>query len=119
MHQQRNAVSNTIDILKNEYRTLALAHGRATNTGDYKEANSSHDKLVMLLSKIRACGRDGEAVLLALTEESDDAVVCWSATHVLPFDEKRALAVLNELAKKPGPVGFNAKMVVQQWKKGR
>jgi hypothetical protein len=111
-------MSNVIDTIKNQYRALALAHGRATKAGDYKEANRNHDKLLALVPKIRACGQDGEAVLLALTEDSDEAVVCWSATHVLPFDEKRALAVLSELAKKPGPMGFNAKMVVQQWKKG-
>lgn len=112
-------MSNTIDTLKAEYRDLAFAHGQATKTGDYKAANRNHDKLIALVPQIRACGSEGQAALLALTRDQDDAVVCWAATHVLSFDEKQATAVLDELSKKPGPMGFNAKMVLQQWKKGQ
>ena len=112
-------MSKTIDTLKTEYRDLAFAHGQATNSGDHEAANLSHDKLLALVPEIRAYGREGEVALLALTKDQDDAVVCWAATHVLPFDEKRAIAVLDELSKKTGPMGFDAKMVLQQWKRGQ
>ncbi len=112
-------MSKTIDTLKTEYRDLAFAHGQATNAGDHKAANRNHDKLVALVPKIRAFGSEGHAALLALLKDQDDAVVCWAATHVLPFDEKQATAVLDDLSKKRGPMGFNAKMVLQQWRKGQ
>jgi hypothetical protein len=111
-------MSETIHNLKEEYRRLAQAHGRATLSGDYEAANRNHDELVALDPMIRAFGDTGKAALLELVEDADEAVVCWSATHALAFDEARALAALEPLAKKQGPMGFNAKMVIRQWKKG-
>jgi len=111
-------VSETIAKLKTEYRECAVAQGKATLNGDYEAANLSHDKLLSLLPVIRASGPEGDAALLELITDSNDAVACWSATHALPFDETRALKVLERISKKAGPIGFNAKMVIQQWKKG-
>jgi hypothetical protein len=112
-------MSESVEKLKTEYREMAVAHGKATFSGDYKAANLSHDKIVALVPKIRVFGKEGEAALLALTQDHDEAVACWAATHALSFNEKQSLYVLENLAKKPGPMGFNAKMVVQQWKKGQ
>jgi hypothetical protein len=111
-------VSETIAELKTEYRECAAEHGKATLSGDYEAANRSYDKLLALVPKIRAYGPEGEAALLELSRDSNDAVACWSATHALLFDEARALEVLGRISKKAGPIGFNAKMVIQQWKKG-
>jgi len=111
-------MSEMITALKMEYREHAEAHGKATLSGDYKAANRSHDKFVALVPKIRAYGYAGESALLELTDDTDDAVGCWAATHTLRFNEPRALATLEKLSKKSGPIGFNAKMVVQQWVKG-
>jgi len=112
-------MNESIGRLVKEYREAALAHGKATIEGDYKSANLNHDKLVALLLKIRESGGLGQAALLALAEDQDQAVACWAATHSLKFDEERALAILNKLSEKLGPMGFNAKMVIQQWKKGQ
>ncbi|OAM91695.1 DUF2019 domain-containing protein [Termitidicoccus mucosus] len=111
-------MNETIETLIKEYREHAEAHGRATLSGDYKAANRSHDKLVALVPKIRALGHSGEAALVVLTDDSSDTVVCWAATHSLRFSESRALAALEKLSKKTGPIAFSAKMVVQQWAKG-
>ncbi|MBK1814898.1 hypothetical protein JIN84_04680 [Luteolibacter yonseiensis] len=108
----------TIDEIKIAYRMHATAHGKATMTGDYKAANRSHDELVALVPVMRSFGEAGTAALRELTEDADEAVVCWSATHLLASDEGKALGALEPLARKPGPIGFNAKMVIQQWKKG-
>ncbi len=112
-------MNKTIRTLIEEYRECASAHGNATFRGDYKAANRNHDRLIALVPEIRAYGRPGELALLSLTGDKDEAVACWSATHSLKFDENHALAVLGELAKNAGPIGFNAKMVVQQWNKGQ
>lgn len=111
-------MNDTIHNLIEKYREHAQAHGRATLSGDYKAANRSHDELVALVPMIRAFGDPGKAALLELTEDADEAVVCWSATHALAFDEGRALAALESLAMKQLPIGFNAKMVIREWKKG-
>jgi hypothetical protein len=109
----------TIDNLKEKYREMAIAHGKATASGDYRAANCSHDALIDVLLKIRGCGKPGEVALRALSEDSDESVAGWSATHTLSFDEEHALAILDQLSNRPGPIGFNAKMVIQQWKKGK
>ena len=106
------------DNLKEEYREIAAAHGIATLNGDYKAANSHYEKLVALVPKIRSCGCTGEVALLDLTNDQNDAVVCWAATHSLTFSPTHALVVLEKLAHKKGPIGFDASMVVKEWKKG-
>lgn len=103
-------------ILK--YRTYAVAHGNATREGDYKAANKSHDGLTALIPAIRGYGKEGEAALALLAEDSEDAVACWAATHLLKIDEIRATTVLSRLAGRSGPIAFNAEMVLKQWRKG-
>ncbi len=71
------------------YRNYAFAHGKATIEGDYKVTNENHDKLIALVPTIRDYGKDGEIALAHLTEDPDDAVACWSATHLLKLDEKK------------------------------
>lgn len=112
-------MSETIESLESKYREFAEAHGVATQQGDYKAANKSHDKLVALFHKIKACGSGGEAALLRLMNNECESVVCWAATHSLPFAESEALAVLDTLGKRTGPIGFNAKMVAKQWRSGQ
>jgi len=111
-------MSDQIVELKTEYRNAAFIHGQATSIGDSKTANKSHDELIETLKKMRTCGKDGELALLSLTEDKDDFVAGWAATHILSFDEKYALNVLDKLSKKSGIAGFDAKMVIQEWKKG-
>ena len=99
-------------------RKFAIAHGKATLTGDYKSGNLAFDKLVALVPVIRKYGKDGEAALLHLTEDADDSVVCWAATNLLKSHEAQALAALERVAKKTGIMAFNAELVLKQWNKG-
>ena len=110
-------MSDMIETLIAKYREYAEAHGKATRNGNCKNANICYDKLIVLVPRIRAFGNQGEAALLELVDDSDDAVACWAATHSLRFCESRALVVLDKLSKKSGPIGFDAKMVIRQWKK--
>lgn len=112
-------MSETIETLIGEYRAHAAAHGKATLGGDYKSANHSHDKLVALVPQIRGFGSSGEKALLELSSDPDDAVACWAATHSLGFNAASAMGVLGTISKKSGPIGFSAKMVLQQWAKGK
>jgi len=112
-------MDNKIATLKTEYRDLAIAHGRARGMGNYKSANTNGNKLIQTLKELKSFGPAGELALLSLVEDQDDSVACWAATHSLPFDEKHSLTVLGNLSKKSGAIGFDAKMVLQQWQKGQ
>jgi len=101
------------------YMESAVAHGGATLNGDHKTANKSYDKLVKLVAQIRAFGNEGSSAILALSRDRNESVACWAATHSLKYNEEAALGALSLLAEKSGPIGFGAKMVIQQWHKGQ
>jgi hypothetical protein len=111
--------SEDIEKLEQQYRGYAEAHGAATLNGDYKSANKNYGKLIAVLAALRKAGSDGHSALARLSGDTNEAVACWAATHSLPFDEGTALSVLERLSERTGPMGFNAKMVVQQWKNGQ
>jgi hypothetical protein len=105
--------------LQQQYREHAEAHGAATQKGDYKSANKSHDELIAVLALILKAGSAGQVALRRLSQDTNEAVACWAATHCLTFDEPAALSVLERLSERTCLMGFDAKMVVQQWKNGQ
>jgi hypothetical protein len=113
-----NPMSEPLQSIISEARNLAVAHGKATLSGDYKSGNRAFDKLMAIVPVIRGYGYDGEVALLQLTEDADDSVVCWAATIVLKSNEAKAIAALEKVSKKTGIIAFNAQMVLKQWKKG-
>ena len=101
-----------------QYRLCAINHGRAIKEGDSVIANRNYDKLVKLLGQIREYGTEGDVALFSLTEDEDQSVRCWAATDSLKYDERRAKKVLKKLSKEKGIIAFDAKMVLNEWKKG-
>ena len=111
-------MNESLKSIIDESKKLAIVHGQATLSGDYKKGNVAFDKLVSLVPKIRGYGKDGESALLHLLNDTDDSVVCWAATNLLKTNEKEATAALECVSKKTGILAFNAEMVLKQWKKG-
>jgi hypothetical protein len=56
--------------------------------------------------------------LKSLLEHENVSVRSAAAARLLPIDEQLALPILEEIEKQKGRAGFNAHMVIQQWKKG-
>ncbi len=63
------------------------------------------------------CGCAGSEALLKLLEEDNPYVRLTTATNLLGTYEDTALAVLQELKGHQGFTGFNAKMVLVDWRK--
>jgi hypothetical protein len=101
------------------YAVAAMDHGAATDRGDYKKANAAYDKVMEALEKIRALPDRGRSVLTDLLLHDNPYVRCAAATHLLPLDEDAAITTLSQLTSEPPFVGFNAKMVLREWKAGR
>jgi len=99
--------------------SAAVAHGAATDSGDHKRANAAFTRKVRALEKLRECPDRGRSTLEALLAHEDPHVRCSAATYLLPLDEDGATAVLTQLTSEPPFVGFNAKMVLREWKAGR
>ena len=111
-------MSESLHSILEESRNLAIAHGKATLSGDYKAGNVAFDKLLALVPAIRKYGVEGEDALLRLTMDPNDSVVCWAATNLLKSHEEKAITALERIAAKSGIIAFSAKLVIQQWKKG-
>lgn len=102
-----------------KYVRAAERHGKSTDRGDSKSANRAHDQIMEVLHELRAMPDRGEAVLLDLANHQSDWVRVWASTHLLPLAEAQALTTLEKLATTAtGFVGFNAEMVLKEWRAG-
>ena len=112
-------MSEQVDDAIAEYSALASAHGRATDEGDSKKANQSHDKLMHALRDLDNASPDGRLVLRRLYSHSDPWVRGWAATHLLHRDPDGAEVVLAEISKLRGFVGLDAEVTLEEWRAGR
>lgn len=104
---------------KERYVEAARRHGQSLARGDSDAANAAYDEKDAALRELRAAPDRGRGVLTALLAHEDPGVRKSAATHLLPLDETAAIATLQEVAKVPGLVGFDAEMVIGEWKAGR
>lgn len=109
----------TQEVAGDAYARAAAMQGAATDRGDHEEANTAHDALIRALAVLRDSSDRGRSALAGLLEHEDPHVRCWAATHLLPLDEEAATRALEALRSEPPFVGFNAEMVLREWKAGR
>ena len=109
----------TRDEVGKAYARAAAAHGAAMDRGDHKKSNAAYDALMSALALLRESSDQGRSTLTGLLEDEDTHVRCAAATHLLPLDEDAATRALEALVSEPPFVGFNAKMVLREWKAGR
>jgi len=100
------------------YVESAINHGKATMMGDYKIANKNYYRIMKALNNILKYGSEGREEILKLLINEDDSVKCWAATHSLKYNELKALITLNDLSKGKGLICSDAKIVIEEWKKG-
>ena len=112
-------IKNSWDEAEDAYAQAAAVHGAATDPGDYKKANAAYERQMCALARLRESPDQGRSSLTKLLEHDDPHVRCWAATHLLPLDEEETTRALEALASEPPFVGFNAKMVLREWKAGR
>ncbi|RZL16784.1 MAG: hypothetical protein EOO62_00190 [Hymenobacter sp.] len=101
------------------YRQAALLHGRATSTGAYQAGNQQYDQLAKVYAALKNQGTAAIALLGSLVQDEDDSVACWSATHLLPYQELQAVATLTRIAATSGILGLTASITLQEWQAGR
>jgi hypothetical protein len=63
-------------------------------------------------------GDIGQIQLIKLIGHESPFVKLWASTHGLRIDENKSVECLNRLSKEKGFLGFDAKMVLSEWKKG-
>ena len=104
---------------RESYVEAALRHGQAIDAGDSDRANAAYEAKEQALRQLRSSADRGRTVLTALLAHEDPGVRKSAATHLLPLDESRALETLADVSRLPDLVGFDAEMVIREWKAGR
>lgn len=108
-----NAVEDAIE----KYIKCAAIHGECTESGDFKQGNKAHDKLLKALSQIRAAGDLGRQALVALLQHENASVRLWSATHLLKTDPAIAIEKIKEIAVGHGMIALCAETVLSEFAK--
>lgn len=101
------------------YRRHALGYAAASWKGDSNGADRHHRRLIEALLQIRARGAVGDSELLRLLDDEEVCVRAWAASHTLKVDEARSLRVLEGAADDPRLSGFDARMVLKEWREER
>ena len=118
--RKKNNSRKSIEELVTEYTKYASQHGKATEQGDYKEANKAHDKLIKIYQQIKEQGNLVHPMFKNMLHSSDPSVRSWAASHSLAISPKEAEAVLTDIGKIPNSlVAFSAIITLEEWKKER
>ncbi|MFM7445686.1 MAG: DUF2019 domain-containing protein [Tabrizicola sp.] len=80
-----------------EFAALRVEHERVYASGKIKAANRIFDESRQVAEKLMACREDRRAVLTALLDHENEAVVLGAAVYLLPIDEALAMAVLKKM----------------------
>lgn len=115
--KRREFSVNNMDKLIDQYVDVAINSGKAKEEGDYKSVNSYYDIIQRIRIEMK---KDPQYVvkLEPLLQHDNEYVRLEAAFDLLPILSERAENVLSELSKKRGLNGFEAKMTLQEWKKG-
>ena len=108
----------SVDVLAARYAAAAQAHARA-KIQDARAANAAHALLICAFHALRDLGDSGWASIRALTLHPDPEVRLWAATHLLQVSPGPACAALEALESLNDLVGFEASIVLQEWRAGR
>ncbi len=107
-----------LDKLINKYIEAAILQGKATNEAKSKTGNQQYTIISKIYHQLKNDPEVGLLPLVKLLNHSNDYVRLWAAAHTLSINPEKAEKVLMELSDKKPFWGFNAKMTLQEWKKG-
>lgn len=98
------------------FEKAAIKHAEATECGNYKAANKNYSIIAKVITFLKE--RDEMQSLSRFLNHHSDGVKGWSATYLLPIDEKRAIQALKEIAEGNGIRSFAAETTLSEWRKG-
>ncbi len=113
---RNSTTASKIEKAVAKYTRAAAAHGAATETGDYKQANAAARTIAWAYRELIDLGAQESVV--GLLQEADRGVKLWAASHALSLQPAEAKRVLMELAQKPNSlIAASAEMTLREWKK--
>ena len=107
----------SLDRLLHRFGSAAQAHFAALEAMDADAANR-HAMMIARLHVAITTEDSGRDALLGLLLDKRPAVRGMVAVYCLHEHTQRSLAVLRELARIPGLMGFRASCALERWEKG-
>lgn len=99
---------------------FAREHRRSTLEGVADDTNQAYASMVAALRELRQTPDKGVTFLRKVAVDDDLGVAAWAALYLLPYDESRAIEVLERIASSGIPrLGLNARMTLGEWRAGR
>ena len=89
------------------------------SAGDSEGANRAFAEYTAIYSELKRRGPAYQARLTELLGDLSPAVRMAAAGLALEFDPKRAEFVLEEVSKEQRTLGFNARILLEEWRAGR
>ena len=110
----------SVDALVKRYAEAAAEHGRATEAGNYKEANRAYKVIAAVYMELRRRGREAQLALLPLLEAPEPGIRAWVGTHALEFSPADGERVLSHMENTPRSlVSLSAQITLRQWREGK
>lgn len=108
---------NTIEEALSVFENNAILYSEATETGEYKVVNKSHDTIRKCINFIRE--QNKMDLLLNFLDHENSSVRLWAAYALLPIYTKKCEKTLKDIRKKDkGIIGGDAELTLKEWKKG-
>jgi hypothetical protein len=98
------------------FEEAATKHAEATMQGDYKTGNKNYDKVVKVVSYLKA--QDSIDELLQYLNHDIVGIRLAAATYLLPKYEKKGIEVLEGISKSSDFFSFIAETTLNEWRKG-
>lgn len=111
----------TSDLI-DAYRKAAAQQGKLADQGNAKAANKQYQILAKIVRLLRSRGKDDQAQLASLLNDTNPYVQLWAAAHSLEFAPVQAEAALKKImadCKNVRLVSFMASVTLDEWKKGK
>jgi hypothetical protein len=112
------ATSEEIATAMSEFRAAAVAKGSAGRRSA-QDDHAFHARMATAVEAFSAAGAAGANALRQLASDPSPLVRSWAASELLSQGELAMVPVLKELAEHEGLLGFNAQMVLQEYRAGR
>jgi hypothetical protein len=108
----------SVASLIDDFVDAAKMHYAFTMIGDYTNVNVQAKRMDQVFHKIIQIGKEAREALLAQVDNEEPAISLAAATFSLKYDSERAKRALEQIANRPGLIGFGAKQALRRWEEG-
>lgn len=100
-----------------EFRSAAIEKGDYAEVAD--RDHELHATMARAWIELESCGEAGRSAFKLLLANDSEYVRIWVASQLLADGDESGVPVLEELVAGGGALGFDAEIVLKEWRAGR